>query len=272
MLRERVAVGLFLFPFAAWMIADGRWLYGGVITLVLAFASYEYGNLFKRGGRRPAIPVLVGGVGLLSLSRSLFGFEYSPILLAVLCMVGMTWHLVDYERGASQSGTDMALTLAGVLYIGWMGSYLISLRSLPNGLWWLLTALPTIWIADSAAYFVGMRFGRSKMAPRLSPNKTWEGYVAGVVTGAISGALLVMLWSVGSDSEPRLLAWHGFLLGAVIGAIAPLGDLGVSMIKREFKVKDTGNLLPGHGGAFDRLDSWLWAVVLGFYLVTWLVL
>jgi phosphatidate cytidylyltransferase len=148
---------------------------------------------------------------------------------------------------------------------------LISVRNLPEGQWWLLLILPAVWFADSAAYIVGSRIGKHKMAPRLSPKKSWEGYIAGVVFGTLGTALLAMLFQNYLKPDTAITPWIGLLLGFILSTLTTLGDLGESMIKRQVGVKDTGRLLPGHGGAFDRIDSWLWAAVLGYYLVSWLV-
>ncbi len=270
MLRERTAVILLILPLLLYVLVAGGWLFAGAIALVLALAGSEYALLFRHHGRRPALPVIVAGVLGFVIARHIFGFDYTPLILAVLLSVSLLWHLVDYELGATGSATDFALTLSGTIYLGWIGAYLVSLRDLPNGLWWLLLVLPAIWLADSAAYFVGRAIGRRKLSPRLSPNKTWEGYLSGVVVGGITGALFAMLWRVGAGPASGLDATLGLRMGTVVAILAPLGDLGISMIKRELKVKDTGALLPGHGGALDRLDTWIWAAMLGFYLVTWL--
>jgi phosphatidate cytidylyltransferase len=261
---------LLLLPLALWVIADGGWLYLAAVGLVLVLAAAEFALLYRRNGFRPSLALVVAGAAALTLSRFISGFEQAPLLLTALFLVAMTWHLVDFERGAPHSGTDFALTVAGILYLGWIGAFLISLRRMPDGEWWLLVALPSVWLADSAAYFVGRAMGRRRLAPRLSPKKTWEGYWAGVAGGALSGALFGAVWRVGAGPASALDAGNGLLLGLVIGALAPLGDLGESMFKREIGVKDSGTLLPGHGGALDRLDSWLWAAVIGFYLATWL--
>ncbi len=270
MLRERLAVTLLLLPLALWVIADGSWLYLAAVGLVLALAAAEFGLLFRRHGFRPATWLIIAGTVLLTLSRFFSGFDQAPALLTGLFLVGMTWHLVDFERGAPRSATDMAITLAGILYLGWIGGFLITLRRMPDGEWWLLVALPSVWLADTAAYFVGRTVGKHHLSPRLSPKKTWEGYLAGVVGGALTGLIFAPLWRIGAGPASGMTPASGLLLGAVIGALAPLGDLGESMIKREIGVKDSGTLLPGHGGALDRLDSWLWAAVLGFYLASWL--
>jgi phosphatidate cytidylyltransferase len=183
---------------------------------------------------------------------------------------------VTYERGRDQSGSDFGITLGGIVYLGWIGAYFISLRALPDGKWWVLFALPVIWIADSWAYIIGVRFGRHKLSPRLSPKKSWEGYLAGVVAGTLAGALLAWAWTAvpAAWGPPTSAAWpplwKGALFGFILAALTALGDLGESMIKRQVGAKDSGKLLPGHGGVFDRIDSWLWGAVIGYYLAVWL--
>lgn len=270
MLRERTAVILLLLPFILLVLVAGGWLFTGAIALVLALAGSEYGLLFRRHGQRPALPVIVVGVLVMVISRHMFGFDQTALMIAVLLLLSLLWHLVDFEMGASSSATDFALTLTGTIYLGWIGAYLVSLRDMPNGLWWLLLVLPAIWLADSGAYFVGRAFGRHKLSPRLSPNKTWEGYLAGVVAGGIAGTLFAMLWRIGAGPDSGLDAMRGMMMGTIVAILAPIGDLGISMIKRELNVKDTGALLPGHGGVLDRIDTWIWAAMLGYYMVSWL--
>lgn len=270
MLRERLLVTLLFLPVLIWIIATGGWLFAGGVALALGLAAAEYGLLFRSAGLRPALQLLVGGVALLALARMGMQLEWLVLSLTGLALAAVAWHLFDYERGAHRSGTDFAVTLAGIVYLGWVGGYLISLRLLPEGQWWILIALPTVWLADSAAYLVGRWKGKRPLTPRLSPKKTWEGYLAGVVVGAAAGAGLAALWRVAAGPESSLTVLRGLVVGSAIGIISPLGDLGVSMIKREMKVKDSGTLLAGHGGALDRLDSWLWAGVLGYYAVLWL--
>lgn len=271
MLRERVVVVVVLLPTAFAIIALGGWIFAAAVALVLGLAAAEYGALFRSQGLRPATPLMVVGVGAIALARQADAFGSAPALMAAAALTLMTWHLVDYERGAPRSGTDFAVSLSGVVYVGWIGAYLVSLRSLPDGLWWLLTALPAVWIGDSAAYFVGRAVGRHRLTPRLSPKKTWEGYLAGIVGAAAAGAGFAALWAVAAGPQTVLTAGRGLALGLVLGVVTPLGDLGISMIKREVQIKDSGTILPGHGGALDRLDSWIWAAVLGFAFVRALV-
>lgn len=266
MLRQRVLVTLILLPIGLLIFGVGGWLFAAAMALVVGLAGREYARLFRLGGLRPSTFLLVVGSAALVLARQASGFDSSPALLAALALLSLTWHLIDYERGASRSGTDFGVTLGGVVYLGWIGAYLVSLRGLPDGLWWLLISLPAVWIGDSAAYFVGRAVGRHKMTPRLSPKKSWEGYAAGVVGAALAGAGLAALYTVGFQAAPTITVTAGLILGLVLGLVTPLGDVGISMMKREMQVKDSGTLLPGHGGVLDRIDSWLWAGVLGYYL------
>lgn len=270
MLRERTSIVILLFPILAWMIADGGWFFAIAIAIVCALAAKEFGQLFQVYQLRPSILLLVSGTLALSIARSLGGFDLSVPVLTIICLITMAWHLVDYEFGAPRSGTDFAITITGIIYLGWIGSYMISLRAIPDGKWWFLIALPAVWLADTAAYFIGSWIGRHKLSPRLSPKKSWEGYLAGILAGALSGTLFALLWRIGAGVDSTVIAMRGLIVGGILAMLAPLGDLGISMIKREVQVKDTGNLLPGHGGALDRLDTWIWAGVLGFYLVSWL--
>ena len=250
MLRERIVVVVILLPTAFAIIAAGEWIFAAGVALVLGLAAAEYAALFRAHGLAPSTPLLVAGVAALTLGRQVDGFVSGPAILAGAGLALMTWHLIDYERGAGRSGTDFAVGLGGVAYLGWVGAYLVSLRSLPDGLWWLLTALPAVWIGDSAAYFIGRAIGRRRLAPRLSPKKTWEGYLAGVVGAAAAGAGFAALWTVAAPAG-EVSAARGLILGAVMGILTPLGDLGISMIKREVQIKDSGAILPGHGGALS---------------------
>lgn len=270
MLRERTALILLILPFIVWVIADGNLLYLIAVGSMLCLAVIEYGLIFRKHGLRPALPLLIVGVIIIAISRYLFGFNHMPLILTVLFLSCQVWHMVDYERGAPNSASDFAVTLAGIIYIGWVGSYLISLRRMPEGMWWFLMVLPSIWLADSVAYAVGQTIGRHQLTNRLSPNKTWEGYLAGVVCGTLGVAGLAVLWRLGAGPASSISPTSSLILGITISGLAPLGDLGISMIKREVHIKDTSTLLPGHGGVLDRVDSWLWAAAIGFYLVSWL--
>ena len=213
---------------------------------------------------------MIAGAVILALGRYWNGFSNADWLVSLLILASMTYHLVCYERGRDQAASDFAITLSGIFYIGWLGAYLVSLRELPNGIWWVLIVLPSVWLADSGAYFIGRAFGKHKFSPRLSPKKTWEGYIGGVVVGTLGAGLLALILNL---IEPGIMTTlQAGLIGLILSLITTLGDLGASMVKRQFGVKDSSNLIPGHGGVFDRIDSWIWAGVLGFYIVEWLIL
>ncbi len=270
-LNDRLAVSILLIPAGLLVMETGGWPYLAVIVVMLLVAAREYVRLFAHTHHRPAGPVVLAGVGLLLLTEQVPALNPSHLLPAVLILVALVWHLFDYERGAPASGTDFVITLGGIVYLGWLGRYFVTLRAQPQGLWWLISALSSMWLADTGAYVFGRLFGhrffRQSMAPRLSPRKTWEGYVGSIVFGGLCGAGLGLVLGLGAGPA-GLLTWQsGGALGLLVGALGPLGDLGVSMLKRQSGVKDAGVLLAGHGGALDRIDSWLVAVPLGYYFL-----
>ena len=268
MLAKRILVAVILIPIGVAAILFGGWIYIATVCLILGLAAWEYVRLFQTGGLEPAGFLVIGGTLLIVVGRAWNDFDSAPWMLSLLILLSLTAHLVAYERGRDQAATDFGITLGGIFYIGWIGAYLISLRQIPHGQWWVLTVLPSVWLADSGAYFIGRSLGRHKLSPRLSPKKTWEGYVGGIVTGVVGTMLLAALWSIWAGPDSGLSLGHAAVLGLVMGIFPTLGDLGESLVKRQVGVKDSGNLLPGHGGVFDRIDSWLWAGVLGYYLIT----
>jgi phosphatidate cytidylyltransferase len=269
MLIKRVLAALVLAAIGIPAIIFGGLFYFLLILLLLGVASWEFGKIFEATGSRVSKLLLTGGVVLIVGMRGYFQ-DLAPAALALLILAAMTWHLVDYEKGRNQAATDFCVTVGGILYLGWIGAYLIDLRNLVAGLWWLVLVLPAVWLADTAAYFIGSRFGRHPLSPRLSPKKTWEGYWSGVIAGTIGSAGLAVLWHHLGGIPVNW--WQGAILGAVISTLTPLGDLGESMIKRQAGFKDSSNIIPGHGGVLDRLDSWLWAACLGYLFVIWFLL
>jgi phosphatidate cytidylyltransferase len=239
-------------------------LFLAVVALLLTVAEIEFCRLVARAGFRPTVAFGIALVWLFLLDAYRPAWELLRPGMALVVLGSLAWQLL--HRQASPVA-DWALTVAGGLYLGLCGACLIGLRGVRDGAWWTLTAIPSIMLADSGAYFVGRAWGRHKLAPTLSPGKTWEGYLAGVVTGGLLTAFFAALWSIGAGAGTTLSALHGLVLGLVIAVIAPLGDLAVSMIKRQVGAKDSSNIIPGHGGALDRVDSILWAAVIGYYYV-----
>lgn len=249
-------------------------LFGGIpFFLLMGFfivmAAHEYTVLFRAIGVKPSTLITVGGVFLILVARDFF-IEFSGAVFAALLLVALGYHMFTYERGREQAPQDFAATVGGLAYLGWIGAYLLDLRNLPNGGWWVFLVLPAVWMADTGAYSIGAAYGRHKLAPRLSPKKTWEGYWTGVFSGTLYGAFFAFAYSTWGPLE--ITIWQGATLGLILSVIAPLGDLGESLFKRPAGIKDSGSLIPGHGGAFDRLDSWLWAAVIGYYYIQWFLI
>ncbi|MFM8323178.1 MAG: phosphatidate cytidylyltransferase [Chloroflexota bacterium] len=267
MFKTRVLVALGLLPLGFGVIYLGGWVFNLIIPAVLALAGWEYARLFRSGGNQPSAWLVALGCAALPLARAWSGFDQAPLVLSLLVMAVMAHYLVQFERGCQHAASDFAISLSGVLYVGWLGAYIISLRALPEGLGWVLLVLPGIWAADSFAYLIGSRIGRHKMTPRLSPKKSWEGYLAGIVFAVPITALFAWGYSAYAGPATAVTPLRGALVGLAMGIFPTLGDLGESMIKRQFGVKDSGALLPGHGGIFDRIDSWLWGAVIGYYLI-----
>jgi phosphatidate cytidylyltransferase len=235
----------------------------------LGRAAWEYADLFRNGGGRPSRWVLVAGVLAIFLSRFVSGFSEDHWVLALICAAVLSYYLLQYEGGRSRAATDFATTLSGVFYIGLLGSYMLLLRQVtPNGQWWLLLSLFAVMLADTIAYLIGSRYGKTRLAPTLSPKKSVEGYAAGAVAAAVGTPFFMLLFGqLGMPASPAFSLTNAALLGLALGILPTLGDLGISMIKREMKLKDASQILPGHGGVLDRIDSWLWAFPIGYYLV-----
>lgn len=270
MFLQRLLVAVVLTPIGIVVIILGGIPFLVAILLLLVTAAWEFIRMFYSGGHHPAGVFVIGGVLALVLWRAWLGFQNADLLISALIMASLVYHLVDYERGRCYAGTDFGATLAGIFYLGWIGAYFISVRNLPDGQWWVLLILPTTWCADMGAYAIGRLFGRRQLSPRVSPKKTWEGYLAGIVTGTLGGVSLGALFQSLHIAGGSITWQHGLLLGIVLSVLVTLGDLGESMFKRQMGVKDSGVFLPGHGGAFDRIDSWLWTAVIGYYMVVWL--
>lgn len=256
-------------------------IYGGVFYFLimgtfLVGGAWEYVRLYRAVKHEPNELVTIGGVLVMLTARFFFADAAVPIL-AALILLAMAAHLFAFERGRDHAAVDFGITVAGIVYLGWIGAYLLDLRTLMSdemGVWWFFLILPLVWAADTGAYSIGAAYGKHKMAPRLSPKKSWEGYFAGIFTSALVGAFFAYAFS---SLGPRPLGGvinpvQGALFGLVIGTLAPLGDLGESMFKRQGGLKDSSNIFPGHGGFLDRIDSWIWGAAIGYFLIQYFIL
>jgi phosphatidate cytidylyltransferase len=261
---RRTVTALLLLAILIPAIFFGGVIYFLFISFFVVTAAWEYAHMFRAIKFEPSIHITVGGTFVILIVRAFFP-QAAELALGALILLTMTYHLFAYERGRNEAALDLVITLGGIVYLGWIGAYMIDMRALPNGGWWVMFIFPVVWLADSGAYSIGARYGRHKMFPRLSPNKSWEGYWAGVFMGTLYGGFFAFMYT--KFGPLHVNVWQGLLLGFVLSTITTLGDLGESLFKREAVIKDSGNLFPGHGGAFDRIDSLVWAAVIGVYLI-----
>ncbi|HEX9455924.1 MAG TPA: phosphatidate cytidylyltransferase [Candidatus Binatia bacterium] len=253
-LRLRLATAAVGLPLLIVLIGwSPPWMFSGVFLLLTAGALHEF---FAIAVPHAAAKQFIGtGIGfVLALVIVAFGESPSLQLLAsafvLFCVAGL-WFRQRLARFAPS-----LLLFTGAFYVGYLVPFVILLFYRPDGRWWVGWLLIVIMAGDSAGYFTGRRFGKKKLAPGLSPGKTVEGawgYFAGaVVVGLLGGIML-----------SGAVSWFEiFLLSAMIGIMGQISDLFESWIKRVFAVKDSGNLLPGHGGLLDRLDSLIFPAVL----------
>jgi phosphatidate cytidylyltransferase len=270
---RRVFTALVLAAVGLPAIIFGGLFYFLLIAVFLVGAAWEYVRLFRAVQYEPNEIVTVGGVLVIVTARFFFAEAAIPVFV-LLVLLAMTVHLFAFERGRDQAALDFAITLTGIVYIGWLGSYLLDLRSLPDGVWWWLLVMSIVWAGDIGAYSIGAAYGKHKMTPRLSPKKSWEGYFAGVFTSIIVGTFFAYVFSSLGPQPLRDLInpLQGGLLGLMIGALVPLGDLGESMFKRQGGLKDSSNIFPGHGGFLDRIDSWIWGAAIGYFMIQFFIL
>jgi phosphatidate cytidylyltransferase len=278
MMRERILTAILLLIVFVVSAAYGGVLYWGLALVTLSLAGWEWTRLFGQRGLTGSLPGVLSLIWIMLLavlpSSSLSAspdvqLPYVNLLwpgVAVVLILALGQMVIRARQGYSEPATSFSVTLGGGLYLGWMGMHVVMLRQLPDGLYWTLIVLPAAFAADTAAYVFGQVLGRHKMAPRISPGKTWEGYVAGVVGALVVSGLLAALWST---LDVRCTFADGAVIGLLGGGLSVLGDLGVSAFKRQMGVKDTGKLLPGHGGMLDRLDTVLVTGVIGYYYVLW---
>lgn len=258
MLRTRVITALIAIPIAiAGVFAGGVWFLAGALVFALV-AGWEFGQMMKAGGYSTTPFFTLGLIALLLLNSYRSDLSLACII-SITLLLSLTWQLFQAE--SSSPTADWALTVIGGLYIGWGMAHFVALRQLADGLAWVWLVLLCTWGADTFAYLVGSRWGRHKLWPRLSPKKSWEGFVGSFCGSLLSAAAVAILFPLG---------WTTCLLiGLAIPIAALLGDVSISMMKRDVGVKDSSNLMPGHGGFLDRVDSLLFVSIVVYYYAVW---
>jgi phosphatidate cytidylyltransferase len=261
MLLTRVLSSLILAPIAIGLILIGGWPFTFLLAVFLSVAAIEFSQMLRVAGFAPPWFFTIALITIISEDALLPDTQLLRPALAFTLISSLTWQLF-HRSGAPIA--NWALAIAAGLYLGIAGASFILIRQLPNGERWLLLTLTGTWLADSGAYLVGSRIGRHKMTPTLSPKKSWEGLIGGVIFSGV----LNMIVAAGLG----IPIGYGAILGLIGATLGLLGDLSISMIKRQVGVKDTGHLIPGHGGALDRLDSLLFSVIVSYYFISWIAI
>jgi phosphatidate cytidylyltransferase len=218
-----------------------------IVAAATTLALRELSLAFQeRGVRFPLLPVSVGGLGILA------GAYYSgegalAAILALTVIATLVWRLAD---GADGFLRDVSAGVFAAVYVPFLAGFAALLAAQDHGAQRVIIFMTLVVCNDTGGYAAGVLFGRHPMAPKISPKKSWEGLAGSVLTAAVAGAIML-------DTMLHGRPWQGALLGVAVVASATLGDLCESMIKRDLGIKDMGNLLPGHGGIMDRLDSLL---------------
>ncbi|QHL88312.1 CDP-archaeol synthase [Nibribacter ruber] len=228
-----------------------EWTFFLLFLALTVLGLLEFYRLLSVKGFQPnrAMGLLLG-VGLYVLSFFIKQDQISSDWLFLLPPVMLLVLVAELYRKKEQPFTNIALTLTGVLYIAAPFSMLHVLAFLPDRYSWqiILGVMLLIWASDTGAYIAGKSFGRHKLFPRISPGKTWEGWIGGVILSLVVAYVLAMYFA-----DLTLVQWLG--VGALVSVFGVLGDLVESMLKRSLDVKDSGTLIPGHGGILDRFDS-----------------
>lgn len=257
---KRVLTAAFLIPLAIFLVLKAPPLLFSLFIIVIILASLaEFFSLLRNSnlGYYRYGGFLAGGL------LPLFFYWNKPLLVNLVLYLFVTillssqlfWRGEGFLKGISALGN----TFLGIFYTSWLLSHFILLYKLPQGREYIFFLLLVIWIGDTAAYYVGGVWGRHKLAPHISPNKTVEGAVANLI-GGILGALLARGWLLNSWGLMNTL-----LVSILLNGLGQLGDLSESLLKRGCGVKDSGSLIPGHGGVLDRLDSLIFSAPAMYY-------
>ncbi len=263
MLKQRVISAIVLIPVVAVLAWLGGWWFSAFVAFYAGVTAWELLRMLGKLDFAQPLIWLGAPVAVLLVLES--GLPPDPIrfqaILGIIILVGLIIALFINRRNTP---TDLLLTLGAAFYLGMTLRFLALLRNREDGLAWLTLTALTVWAVDTGAYFTGMAMGKHKFWPRISPKKTWEGFFGGLLAGAIVAALLT------AYLIPAAVWWQGALLGLIIGAVGPLGDLSESLFKRQSGIKDSSNLIPGHGGFFDRIDSFIVVAPVVYLLIQYI--
>ena len=276
MLKKRVITALWGLPLLVAVIGFGGELGFTILMVIIGLlAAFEFyrmvavskvPSLTYLGLIWTALFIISRNSELLSILEPHFNLELlTPLLLTSVMIISLIWLLLRPQKEGVF--TNWAWTIAGILYVGWLLSYLVALRGMDSGRNWVFFALFITFASDIAAFFIGRAWGKHRLAPHISPGKTWEGTI-----GGIFGAILVsLLFVIPSPFSLPLSYGQAILLGLLVSIFGQLGDLVESLLKRNTGVKESGKLIPGHGGILDRIDSVVLAGIVVYYYVLWVM-
>lgn len=223
----------------------GGYFFALIVGVVFALAYREWETMVSRAPLTSGGMVLIGLVAISGVIFPLVGPLGSAAVIAVAALIAI-----------AMRGEGLWWRVFGLLIYGAIIIAVLSLRgTTPAGIWAGVYLGIVVWMTDSAAFFAGRQIGGEKLAPDISPSKTWSGALGGLALGTVAG---VVFWIIATDSP----WWIGLVLSVTISVLGQLGDLGESAIKRHFRIKDSGDIIPGHGGLMDRLDSLTFGVLL----------
>lgn len=257
MLRQRLITSVIGFPIliaAAWF---GNPWFSVLIATAAGLGIWEFYSMAKASRKRPLLYFGFVWTLLFAISANFPSSNTVPILMSSAVVFPLAY--LVFRNPSDEAFSTWAWTITGILYVGWMLSYWVSLRLLQDGRAWVFWALFITFASDSGAYGAGRAFGKHKMAPVISPKKTWEGAAGGLVSSMAASVILAYLLL------PQVDSWQAALLGAAGSVLAQLGDLVGSLLKRNFGAKDSGRILPGHGGMLDRTCSLSFIGVFVYY-------
>ena len=274
MLKHRVitaAVGMPLVILAIWF---GDPWFSLLIAAAALAGTYEFYRMANLDRKEPLLYL-----GLLWSMALVFRPHYqNPDVLLTVITATMLISLICllFRPSREKAFHDWAWMIVGALYVGWMLSYWLSLSSLANGHYWVYVAMLTTFANDTGAYFIGRARGKHKLAPTVSPSKTWEGSIGGLLCSIAAAVVIAAILNRLSQQFEQIPPftfryWQIILLGFLISLFAQLGDLVESLLKRNMGVKESGVLLPGHGGILDRFDSLIFVGAVVYYYVIWVV-
>jgi phosphatidate cytidylyltransferase len=254
---SRLLITVVLVPIVLGAVWLGHWWMFALVAIAAALALHEYWLM-----ARPLSPL--APAGYIGVALALVGAEMSGLdwmLAGVLSVFALAFVLKAISEARAAATAAISATVMGTLWIGGGLGFMILLRAIPDhGRLALVTLLLAVWAGDTFAYFGGRVLGRHKMAPSTSPGKTWEGFVFG--TAATIFVAFVSLYK-----QDFLTIRESIVLGVVLVLTGPIGDLFESLLKRDAGVKDSGNLLGGHGGMLDRLDAFLFAAPAAYFTI-----